>query len=95
MYKKAYSEVQIRELSQKVKQLPNLHLKRLHCAVMQRFAFQALPLLRYFYKQKLKDSTMKKQETFAIRFFAKKTELQNKTILNSKNQIISPILISL
>jgi hypothetical protein len=40
---------------------------------MQCFAFLVLPFEKYFYKQKLKEIHMKKQETFSIRFFARKS----------------------
>ena len=53
----------------------NCPLLSAHLSNMQHFAFRILPLLKYFYKQKLKDFTMKKQETFTIRFFARKNRV--------------------
>jgi len=44
---------------------------------MQCFAFRVLPLLKYFYKQKLNLFAMKKQETFSVRFFVRKSRVTN------------------
>jgi hypothetical protein len=55
--------------------LPNCPLLNAHCTELQCFAFRVLPLLKYFYKQKFKVFTMKKQETFSIRFFVRKSRV--------------------
>jgi hypothetical protein len=42
---------------------------------MQCFAFQVFSLLKYIYKQKLNDFSMKKQETYAVRFVVRKSKV--------------------
>lgn len=72
--------MQIRELSRKLNLLPllpNMHLERSYCVELQCFAFRFFFITKVVYNQKLKGFSLKKQETYAVRFVARKNKVAN------------------